>query len=89
MSEIYYRLPDLNEEDDFKAPEMVQEAGTLEAEWCAEDFFDNCDGWEADWPQIIALHDGSGGPEIGRYRVELEARPEFHAREIDEQEPDQ
>jgi len=66
------------------APEFVQRSSVddideEEAEACAEDYFHNQDGFEANWPLTFALFDGISGPEIGRWEVALEYEPSFTA----------
>ncbi|WP_033470986.1 hypothetical protein [Bordetella bronchiseptica] len=66
------------------APEFVQRSSVddideEEAEACAEDFFHNHDGFEANWPLTLAILDGFTGPEIGRWEVHLEYEPSFAA----------
>ncbi|AZY52204.1 hypothetical protein [Bordetella avium] len=66
------------------APEFVQRSSLddideVEAEACAEDYFRNHDGFEANWPLTFAIFDGFNGPEIGRWEVELEYEPSFSA----------
>ena len=51
------------------------------AETAAEDYWDNCIGWEATWPLTFELF--RDGKSIGRYVVEMEARPEFSATKAD------
>lgn len=46
----------------------------------AQDFFDEHDGWECEWPIKIYLHETEDGPEIAKVFVELEAEPVFYAR---------
>ena len=71
------------------APEFVQRSsaddiGEEEAEACAEDYFRNCDGFEANWPLTFAIFDGFTGPEIGRWEVTLEYEPSFSAAQTGE-----
>lgn len=48
------------------------------AEECAQDYFDNHDGWEAAWPVTFKIFDELG--EIkGVFLVELENTPTFTA----------
>lgn len=71
------------------APEFVQRSSLddideEEAEACAEDYFHNRDGFEANWPLTFALFDGLTGPEIGRWEVVLEFEPSFSASQQQE-----
>lgn len=50
------------------------------AKQCAQDFFDEHDGWECKWPIKIYLHETEDGPEIAKVFVELQAEPVFYAR---------
>lgn len=59
------------------------------AEDCAEDYFDNHDGWEAIWPLEITLYNLDETRIIGKFRVELEQRPHFSATKINEETKDQ
>lgn len=72
------------------APEFVQRSSAEdideeEAEACAEDYFHNHDGFEANWPLTFAIFDGFTGPEIGRWEVELEYKPSFSAAQLPQQ----
>lgn len=69
------------------APEFVQRSSAddideEEAEACAEDYFHNHDGFEANWPLTFAIFDGFAGPEIGRWEVALEYEPSFNAAQL-------
>lgn len=55
------------------------------AEDAAEDFYNNCDGWESEWPLTFIIWDNDG-KEMGRYRVVIESAPLFTASEIKEEE---
>lgn len=57
----------------------VDDIDEEEAEACAEDYFRNHDGFEANWPLTFAIFDGFTGPEIGRWEVALEYEPTFTA----------
>jgi hypothetical protein len=47
---------------------------------CAEDLWDNHDGWSESWPKTIALYESENGPELCRFEVDVEAVPEFLPR---------
>lgn len=49
------------------------------AEEAADDYHSNHDGWEASWPITFALAATEDGPEVARFEIERETRPEFHA----------
>ena len=71
------------------APEFVQRSSAddideEEAEACAEDYFHNHDGFEANWPLTFALFEGLAGAEIGRWEVALEFEPSFRASQPQE-----
>ena len=55
------------------------------AAWIAEDaaarYHDFCDGWEASWPVVFELYDQEEWC-LGRFSVERETVPEFHAARI-------
>ena len=53
-------------------------AGRGAAEFAAEDYHSNHDGWEAEWPLTFAMYDPNDQL-IGRYLVQREAVPEFVA----------
>jgi len=56
---------------------------TAYPEEIAEYYHAECDGWEnSDWPLTFVLYDTEDGPEIGRYKVELEYDPVFTATEV-------
>lgn len=47
------------------------------ADLCAEDYWDNHDGWESHWPLIFTLHTKEDGEKIAQLVVEMEAQPSF------------
>jgi len=49
------------------------------AEQCAEDWHNNKDGWEGDWPRVFSLYRAKTGPAFARYEVEVETVPQFNA----------
>lgn len=72
--------------------ETSEDAYTIESSWskenlsyvaeeCAEDLHDNRDGWESSWPLEFVILDEKGELEIGRFIIERESVPEFHATE--------
>lgn len=80
---IFYRVIEHCENSHHEAPPCSQGLSygvtEMEARECAQDYWDNHDGWEASWPLTFVLHDGEGGPELGRFFVDMEARPSFTA----------
>lgn len=82
---FWYSVPDSCEESRYEFSTHylcdVYHYPTL-AEECARDYYRDHDGWESDWPLVIALHESEDGPEIARYRVELELEPSFLASEV-------
>ncbi len=50
------------------------------AEDAAEDYYDNHDGYEGDWPVKFAIFDGD--KLVGKCEVELGHKPTFSARDI-------
>ena len=63
---------DLTDESDQET--LIEEA--------ADDYHSNRDGWEASWPCAFALAATKDGPEMARFEVDRETRPEFHAMRI-------
>jgi len=52
------------------------------AEEAAQDYWDNCDGWEASWPNTFEIFDE--GKSVGKFVVEMEATPTFYTiKQID------
>jgi hypothetical protein len=49
------------------------------AERCAEHYWGEHDGWEANWPLTFTLHETEDGPEVGRMIVDMEPVPHFTA----------
>jgi hypothetical protein len=49
---------------------------------CAEDFHDNYDGWESQWPRVITLYASKDGPELVRMSVQREYTPTFEAMPV-------
>lgn len=90
MSIFYARVwPNGSLESRNMAPENVRdkpidEIDEWDAEPCAEHYFHNHDGFEANWPLTFALFDGMSGPEIGRWNVALEFEPSFSASQQQE-----
>ena len=52
------------------------------AEYAAEDYHSNHDGWEATWPLTFVVLDDELN-ELGRFSVDREAVPQFHASKIE------
>jgi hypothetical protein len=53
------------------------------AETAAENYRDNHDGWEADWPIEITLY-SLDGKDLGTFSVELEWEPSYSATQVKE-----
>lgn len=49
------------------------------AEQCAEDWHDNKDGFEGQWPRVFVLFAGKTGPSFARFEVDRETVPQFNA----------
>ena len=49
----------------------------------AEDYHGNHDGWESAWPIDFYIYESEDGPPVGRFEVERETVPQFHAWERD------
>ena len=62
-------------------PKDFQEYDAAEA---AEDYHDNQDGWDGEWPLTITLYETLESAAIGKYKVEREDKVVFYAREITE-----
>jgi len=57
---------------------------TLIIEECAEDYFNNRDGWESrNWPKTFILWDDLNGRLLGKYEVDMEAIPHFYAHKLE------
>lgn len=91
MTTCYYRIKDNSNDDQrfgytargaYKA-ESVEDLDDTLAEWCAEDYWDNHDGWEDRWPKTIVLYLTEDGPECVEFEVEVEAVPQFSASEVE------
>lgn len=50
------------------------------ANQCAQDYFDNHDGWESSWPLDLFLYETEDGPSVAKLSVEMEAEPVFYSR---------
>ena len=46
------------------------------AEEAAQDYWDNCDGWESNWPNTFEIF--SDGKSVGKFRVQMESTPTFY-----------
>ena len=53
-------------------------------EECAEQYFNEHDGWEAGWPLEFRLHNWKTNEVIARLKVELEFEPAFTANIVNE-----
>ena len=52
------------------------------ADDCAEDYFENQEGYEDQWPIVFELYkekEGECGELLGKYEIALEQRPTFYA----------
>lgn len=47
------------------------------ANQCAENFFNEHDGWECSWPIDITLYETEDDPVVAKLSVEMEAQPVF------------
>lgn len=79
---IKYWLPDhgMSEDDAFSCEVNAYLDADMKAEEAAEDYHDNHDGWEANWPLTIKIADSES--HLGTFEVDREARPYFSAREL-------
>ena len=82
---VHYSLPSNDEGMTTKMacsydPKDKDDQGRVSEE-CARDHFYNHDGWDHQWPLIFALHEEENGPEMCRFKVELELVPEFLRQE--------
>lgn len=50
-------------------------------EECADDYFDNHDGWESKWPCLFMLW--IDNQYLGMFEVELEHQPTFSANKVE------
>lgn len=92
MSEIQYAMEDCGfgienaynllgyELDECHEPWEVE----FLAEKAADDYFDNHDGWESDWPMDVEIF--SDGKSLGIFSVDMETVPQFSARKKLEEE---
>ena len=79
---IWYRCITLSEESFFELQTTQDDFDRWMVEEVAADYHRNHDGWDASWPLEFTLHKTKGGPEIGRFEVEREAKPVFYATPI-------
>jgi len=81
---IYYAILDDDPElvDRMMGPvEFMANVDGLDAELCAEHYHDYFDGRESGWPlTFVFFENEEGGVELGRFEVDRETVPEFHAR---------
>jgi len=79
---VYYSVPDLGESR-YIVPGTHVFTDELDYTWAAEAAAENYwyhhDGWDCSWPLIFVLHRTEDGPELGRFFVDVEARPSFSA----------
>ncbi len=64
----------LMEPDDASIDELADVA-----QFCAEDWHSNHDGWEAQWPRTFALYASKEGPALAHFEVDCEMVPSFSA----------
>ena len=79
MTDVYtynaYGDTDPEEASDFKSD--WDETHLRYSEAAAQDYYDNCDGWESSWPKTISVF--KNDRLLGVYSVELEHEPTFSA----------
>lgn len=79
MAVYQYQVENDDERYDFKSNFMSD--SEMGREWIAqdagEDFYNNHDGWEAEWPLELSLYDN--GQFLGCFKVELESVPQFYS----------
>lgn len=84
MMKIWYSVNDDTGEYKFCVeynPSTLSIKDSLDAaNYCAEDFHSNHDGWEAAWPLEITLYESEENPAIATFEVERECEPVFYAR---------
>lgn len=54
----------------------------VEAQQCAEDYWNHHDGWPWTWPLTFGLSTKGDRPALVLFSVEMEAGPAFYAKEI-------
>jgi len=78
MSEFIYKVPMYDAEYQIKTTMKgelsIDDAGSL-AEEAAEDFYNNHDGWECDWPIEFRITIGDNSSNL--IKVELDSCPIF------------
>jgi hypothetical protein len=52
------------------------------AEFCADEYHSNHDGWENSWPLNISIAESEDGAIIATFSVEREAQPVFYATKV-------
>ena len=55
------------------------------AQHCADDHYNNHDGWEATWPMEFRLY--KDGTEVAKVLVNMEMEPQFLGRVLPEEVP--
>ncbi|AZZ92789.1 hypothetical protein EUZ85_19495 [Hahella sp. KA22] len=91
MTTIYYKVPSECEESTYELSTDLSPAslkygrvlGSIAKE-CAEDYFNDHDGWESTWPMTFTLHLAEDGPIIGKFNVDMEQVPAFFATSMAE-----
>ncbi|WGL99114.1 hypothetical protein QE177_04330 [Arsenophonus sp. aPb] len=80
---IQYAIHDINDEEDRYELEINsydEKWSDLIATQCAEDYHNNHDGWESDWPLVIRIF--ANNEIIGDFKVEMEFWPSFPAKKL-------
>lgn len=54
------------------------------AELCAYEYWIRHEGYELEWPQVIAIHATDHTEELSRWTVDMRMEPEFWARKTGE-----
>ncbi|HGJ5858500.1 MAG TPA: hypothetical protein ACHBX6_02050 [Arsenophonus nasoniae] len=83
---IQYAIHDINDLYDetdryeFNINNFNNEYLDIAAQECAENFYDNHDGWESNWPLVIRIF--VDNKIIGDFKVEMEFWPSFSTQKI-------
>ncbi|OWO78681.1 hypothetical protein B5C26_23605 [Photorhabdus luminescens] len=90
MSKVKYAVYDFDDSDsrfelksapDVDSRFLASELKNL-AEECAEDYFDNHDGWDDIWPLDIYIW--IDNESVGKFTVNIEMEPAFSAKKVDD-----
>ncbi len=86
---VYYSVVEHDEASRYRLAETTWNFADPDylAEECAENYHNEHDGWESEWPLTFVLYETENGPERARMSVDRESVPSFTATKVETEEP--